>query len=41
VLESPILYLVMYSENFNNIQSLIKVTKTLNSPITGEQEILD
>jgi len=28
--------LVMYNENFNNIQSLIKVTKTLTSPITGE-----
>ena len=28
--------LVMYSEHFNNIQSLIKVTKTLTSPITGE-----
>ena len=28
--------LVMYHENFNNIQSLIKVTKTLTSPITGE-----
>lgn len=28
--------LVMYSENFNNIQSLIKVTKILTSSITGE-----
>jgi len=28
--------LVMVHENFNNIQSLIKVTKTLTSPITGE-----
>jgi len=28
--------LVMHHENFNNIQSLIKVTKTLTSPITGE-----
>ena len=28
--------LVMYSKSFNNIQSLIKVTKTLTSPITGE-----
>ena len=28
--------LVMYHEKFNNIQSLIKVTKTLTSPITGE-----
>jgi len=28
--------LVMYHESFNNIQSLIKVTKTLTSPITGE-----
>ena len=28
--------LVMYHENFNNTQSLIKVTKTLTSPITGE-----
>jgi len=31
--------LVMYHENFNNIQSLIKVTKTLTSPITGEVTI--
>jgi len=31
--------LVMYHENFNNIQSLIKVTKTLTSPITGEVKI--
>jgi len=28
--------LVMYHKSFNNIQSLIKVTKTLTSPITGE-----
>ena len=28
--------LVMYNENFKNIQSLVKVTKTLTSPITGE-----
>ena len=28
--------LVMHHENFNNIQSLVKVTKTLTSPITGE-----
>ena len=28
--------LVMHHESFNNIQSLIKVTKTLTSPITGE-----
>ena len=28
--------LVMYHENFKNIQSLIKVTKRLTSPITGE-----
>ena len=28
--------LVMYHESFKNIQSLIKVTKTLTSPITGE-----
>lgn len=28
--------LVMYHKNFKNIQSLIKVTKTLTSPITGE-----
>jgi len=28
--------LVMYHESFNNIQSLIKVTKTLTSSITGE-----
>jgi len=28
--------LVMHHENFNNIQSLIKVTKTLTNPITGE-----
>jgi len=26
----------MYHENFNNMQSLIKVTKTLTSPITEE-----
>jgi len=26
----------MHHKNFNNIQSLIKVTKTLTSPITGE-----
>jgi len=31
--------LVMYHENFNNIQSLIKVTKTLTDPITGEVSI--
>ena len=31
--------LVMHHENFNNIQSLIKVTKTLTSPITGEVTI--
>jgi len=31
--------LVMLHENFNNIQSLIKVTKTLTSPITGEVTI--
>jgi len=31
--------LVMYHENFNNIQSLVKVTKTLTSPITGEVKI--
>jgi hypothetical protein len=31
--------LVMYHESFNNIQSLIKVTKTLTSPITGEVTI--
>ena len=28
--------LVMYHESFKNIQSLVKVTKTLTSPITGE-----
>jgi len=28
--------LVMYHEKFDNIQSLIKVTKTLTSPISGE-----
>jgi len=28
--------LVMHHENFKNIQSLIKVTKTLTNPITGE-----
>lgn len=28
--------LVMYHESFKNIQSLIKVTKTLSCPITGE-----
>ena len=28
--------LVMHHDNFNNIQSLIKVTKTLTSPSTGE-----
>ncbi len=33
--------LVMYSENFNNIQSLIKVTKTLTSSITGEVSITE
>jgi len=27
---------IMYHENFNNIQSLIKVTKGLTDPITGE-----
>ena len=31
--------LVMYHENFNNIQSLVKITKTLTSPITGEVKI--
>ena len=31
--------LVMHHENFHNIQSLIKVTKTLTSPITGEVTI--
>ena len=31
--------LVMYHENFKNIQSLVKVTKTLTSPITGEVTI--
>ena len=31
--------LVMRHENFSNIQSLIKVTKTLTSPITGEVTI--
>lgn len=31
--------LVMYHKSFNNIQSLIKVTKTLTSPITGEVTI--
>jgi predicted transposase YbfD/YdcC len=33
--------LVMYHENFNNIQSLIKVTKTLTSSITGEVTITE
>ena len=33
--------LVMYSENFNNIQSLIRVTKTLTSPITGEVTVTE
>jgi hypothetical protein len=33
--------LVMHHENFNNIQSLIKVTKTLTSPITGEVTITE
>ncbi len=28
--------LIMFHEHFNNIQSLVKVTKTLTSPITGE-----
>ena len=28
--------LIMYHESFKNIQSLVKVTKTLTSPITGE-----
>jgi hypothetical protein len=28
--------IVMYHKSFNNIQSLIKITKTLTSPITGE-----
>lgn len=31
--------LLLYHENFKNIQSLIKVTKTLTSPITGEVTI--
>ena len=31
--------LVMVHENFNNIQSLVKVTKTLTSPVTGEVKI--
>jgi len=31
--------LVMYHKSFNNIESLIKVTKTLTSPITGEVTI--
>lgn len=31
--------LVMHHESFNNIQSLIKVTKTLTSPTTGEVTI--
>ena len=31
--------LVMYHESFKNIQSLVKVTKTLTSPITGEVTI--
>ena len=31
--------LVMYHQSFNNIQSLIKVTKTLTSSITGEVSI--
>jgi len=31
--------LVMFHESFNNIQSLVKVTKTLTSPITGEVKI--
>lgn len=31
--------LVMHHESFKNIQSLIKVTKTLTSPITGEVTI--
>ena len=29
----------MFHESFNNIQSLIKVTKTLTTPITGEVSI--
>ena len=33
--------LVMHHENFNNIQTLIKVTKTLTSPITGEVTITE
>jgi hypothetical protein len=33
--------LVMYHENFHNIQSLIKVTKTLTSPITGEVTVTE
>ena len=33
--------LVMYSENFNNIQSLIRVTKTLTSSITGEVTVTE
>jgi hypothetical protein len=32
--------LVMYHENFQNIQSLIKVTKTLTNPSTGEVTII-
>jgi len=33
--------LVMYHKSFNNIQSLIKVTKTLTSSITGEVSITE
>jgi predicted transposase YbfD/YdcC len=33
--------LVMHHENFHNIQSLIKVTKTLTSPIIGEVTITE
>jgi len=39
VFESQSTDLVMYHKNFNNIQSLIKVTKTLTNPITGEVTI--
>jgi len=36
VFQSNSTNLVMHHESFNNIQSLIKVTKILTSPITGE-----
>ncbi len=36
VFQSKSTNLVMHHESFNNIQSLIKVTKILTSPITGE-----